>query len=363
MSEKESSDKRTSTKSELALIMRKPLMLEASNEAAAVKRAKVAKASAEAVRSRTAAAKAPTQRTAAAKAPVRRPHRTISETTTRRERTPRPQPSASTRVIPVTTPLKARPKNAPANDNPKTKKANQKDMKLPLLRRIHLKFTHILGIILVIVLGIFFGRVAIWEHDYLERMEGSDRDTVASDGTSGVIFGGNDVDETEPSDTDIANYVVPPHMPRYFSIPSLGIRNARIAEVGLRSDGAVDVPRNAYMIGWYNGSVLPGQKGTSLLDAHGGDLGRGIFKNLPKIQTGATIEIEMGDGTLYTYVVADTATLPLLGANNADSYMPTALQTPQAGTPSLTLITCTGEWSQVRQTYLDRFFVRALLQQ
>ena len=70
----------------------------------------------------------------------------------------------------------------------------------------------------------------------------------------------------------------------------------------------------------------------------------------------------MGDGRLFTYKVVDTATRPLDGANNADAYMPTALTSPQAGAASLTLITCTGEWSQVRQTYLDRFFARAVLQ-
>lgn len=337
----EKKQNKSSTSKELLPITRKPLMLEASNEDAASKRtaAKAAKA---------------------AKPPLRKSARTISETTSKVEKPIRPKPSAKTRVIPITTP--PRKSKANPNDNATTK-PNKKDMKLPLLRKIHLKPSHVAAILIVAIIAIFFGRVAIWENNYLKAMEGSDRDTPTANGTSGVIYdGGEEVDETEPTETEIANYVVAPNMPRYFSIPSLGIINARVAEVGLRSDGSVDVPRNAYMIGWYNGSVLPGTKGTALLDAHGGDLGNGIFRSLPRIQIGAEINIEMGDGRLFTYKVVDTATRPLDGENNADSYMPTALASPQPGAASLTLITCTGEWSQLRQTYLDRFFARAVLQ-
>lgn len=343
----EEKQSKSSASKELALIVRKPLMLEASNEDAASKRA-----------ASKSAKTANSEKTT--KVPLRKSTRTISETTSKVERPIRPKPSAKTRVIPVTTP----PRKSKTNPNSNTTtKANKKNMKLPLLRRIHLKPSHIVSALLVIIIAVFFGRVAIWENNYLSAMEGSDRDTPAANGTSGVIYdGGNDVDETEPTETEVANYIVAPNMPRYFSIPSLGIINARVAEVGLRADGSVDVPHNAYMIGWYNGSVLPGTKGTALLDAHGGDLGNGIFRTLPRIQIGAEINIEMGDGRLFTYKVVDTATRPLDGANNADSYMPTALTSPQPGAASLTLITCTGEWSQLRQTYLDRFFARAILQ-
>lgn len=351
-----------SANKKLILAARKPLMLEASNEDAASKRAtaKVAKSTKNTSPAKDANSPMPAKPAPTVKTSLRRSTRTISETTSKVEKPIRPKPSAKTRVIPITTP--PRKSKTDTNSNATTK-ANQKNMKLPLLRKIHLKPSHIVSIIIVIIITVFFGRVAIWENNYLSAMEGSGRDAPATNGTSGVIYdGGDDVDETEPTETEIANYIVAPNMPRYFSIPSLGIINARIAEVGRRSDGSVDVPRNAYMIGWYNGSALPGANGTALLDAHGGDLGNGIFRTLPRIQIGAEINIEMGDGRLFTYKVVDTATRPLDGENNADSYMPTALTSPQPGAASLTLITCTGEWSQLRQTYLDRFFARAILQ-
>ncbi len=346
-------EKTSADKSRPALTMRKPLMLEASNEEAKLKKdaAKSSKDSSTSATNSTTKAKKTTK--------------TISETTSKVEKTIPPKHSAKTRVIPITIPPKKTKTNP--DDNAKSKKTAKKDMKLPILRKIHIKPSYIVGIIFVILITVFFGRVALWEHGYISSMEGSDRDTSTPGVNTGIGAGnsenddGNNEEAQEPTDC-ARDHVVSPNMPRLLNIPSIGIINRCIAEVGLDSNGAIGVPKSHTMIGWYNGSVLPGEKGTALLDAHGGDLGDGIFRKLPRIQIGADINIEMGDGRLFTYKVVDTATRPIDGNNNADQYMPTALTSPQAGAASLTLITCTGEWSQVRQTYLDRFFVRAVLQ-
>ena len=41
--------------------------------------------------------------------------------------------------------------------------------------------------------------------------------------------------------------------------------------------------------------------------------------------------------------------------------MATAIKTPMTGKESITLISCTGEWSQAQGTYLSRQFTRAVL--
>lgn len=326
------------SKSELAVIVRPKYALARTKKSAPPKKT---------TKPTSTAATSPEKSTPDPSKTLKKPTKVINVTT----------PKPPTKIPPTNTKLEESETNNTKTKHQKTKK----NMKLPLLRKIHLKPSHIACIVIVAILVIFFGRVALWEHSYINRMEGSDRDNPAANGTSGVIYdGGADVDETEPTETEIANYVVPADMPRYFSIPSLGIINARVAEVGLRTNGEVDVPNNAYMIGWYNGSSLPGSRGTALLDAHGGDLGNGIFRTLPRIQIGAEINVEMGDGRLFTYKVVDTATRAL--GDDANNYMGTALSSPQPGIGSLTLITCTGEWSQVRQTYMDRFFARAILQ-
>lgn len=229
-------------------------------------------------------------------------------------------------------------------------------MKLPVVRKLHFKPINIISTIIIILLAIFFGRVALWEHSYLQRMEGSERKTIT------IYENDETVVENEPTATERAEYTVAKDKPRYFSIPSLGINNARVVEVGTKEDGSLDTPNNIYDVGWFIDSALPGNAtGVSIIDAHGGALGDGIFKNLPSIQPGALINIEMGDGKLVSYKVVDLATKRL--GTEANSYMESAAgASPEKGKGSLTLITCTGDWWLSSQTYSHRLFVRAVLQ-
>ncbi len=248
--------------------------------------------------------------------------------------------------------------NPAAKTAPKAK-PQPKRLKLPVVRKIHIKPSQIIFAIVAVVFLAFFLRVAIWEHNYFTSMEGSERDVVASAGEDTVYEGGEEVDDTEPTEQEVQEYIVAPDKPRYFRIPSLGI-NTIVVEVGLKENNEMATPYNIYHAGWYTGSALPGTDQVSIINAHGGDLGYGIFRNLPRIQNGAIIEVEMGDGRIYKYRVVDTATIPL--GDEANQYMATAFTSPQPGVGALTLITCTGEWSELRQTYLDRFFARAVLE-
>lgn len=221
-------------------------------------------------------------------------------------------------------------------------------MKLPTWKKNLPKF--IWGGV-ILIFAAFFLRVFIWEQNYYKEKEGSER-VVA---TTGTVSQPVEVDETEPN---VEEYTVAPDKPRYLSIPKLNIQNARILEVGLSPEGQMLTPYNIFDVGWYNGSAKPGTKGTSIIDGHnGGPHIHGVFKNLPDLVYGDKITIEMGDGTIYTYQIIDNVTVPL---NEADAKMLYAAQSPVSGKESITLITCTGEWSQVQQTYLSRQFARAV---
>ena len=254
--------------------------------------------------------------------------------------------------------------------NTKTKKTSPKEgeatnttedqkLKLPFFRRIHIKIGYVIAGIVVLVLTAFFGRVALWEHDYLNRMEGSERHTTATE-NPGVGDDGEEVDTTEPTEAEIQEYIVAADKPRYFSIPSLGIYNARIMELGVKENGELATPWNIYDMGWYTGSSLPGQVGVSMFDGHGGDIGYGILKTLPRIAIGAIIKIEMGDGRVFNYRVVDTAVKAI--GDEANAYMATAFSTPDGSRSSLSIITCTGDYWQYSQTYSHRFFLRAVLE-
>lgn len=267
-------------------------------------------------------------------------------------------PKTSTAKTEKTIPKKTK---AAANSKTNQKRTTSKfKMKLPTIRKIHLKPAQIVAIAIILIFAIFFGRVAIWEHNYLLAMEGSERDVVET--SDGVYEGDDDVDTTEPSETQIDEYHVAADKPRYLTIRSVGIYNARVVEVGIKANGEMGTPINVYDVGWYTGSALPGQAGTSIINAHGGDLGIGIFRYLPRINIGDQIIIEMGDETTkYIYNVVDIVYKSI--GNEANEYMPTAFASPEPGKSSLTLITCTGDWLQTQNTYSQRLFVRAVLQE
>ena len=61
---------------------------------------------------------------------------------------------------------------------------------------------------------------------------------------------------------------------------------------------------------------------------------------------------------MYKYKVVENKAVLL---SESDAYMATAARSPEQGKESVTLISCTGEWSQQRGTYLSRQFTRAVL--
>lgn len=226
-------------------------------------------------------------------------------------------------------------------------------------RHILIKTRYVAIFIILLLTGVFFGRVAIWEDQYLSAKEGSERSVVENNDSTAESDDG--IDTTEPSEVEIAEYHVSPHLPRYLTIRSLGIYNSRVEQSGIGANGEMSVPYNTWNTGWYINSDLPGKiGGTAVIDGHSGD-SHCIFNNLPRIQPGAEIVIEMGDEkTKYTYVVTSITTKQI-GAE-ANAYMETALAR-KPGVAQLTLITCTGDWWQQSRTYSHRLFVHAVLKQ
>jgi LPXTG-site transpeptidase (sortase) family protein len=168
-----------------------------------------------------------------------------------------------------------------------------------------------------------------------------------------------DVDETIPTEKQVAEYTVAPNKPRYLSIPSLGVKNAIVREVGILKDGRLGTPVNIFDTAWYNASALPGSgSGAVLIDGHnGGPTLDGVFKRLGSLKEGAILTIERGDGQKFNYLVAEKQ---ILSVAETDSYMSTLLQSVEPGKEGLSLITCTGTWNNANGTYDKRVTIRAV---
>lgn len=232
--------------------------------------------------------------------------------------------------------------------------------------------------IIIATLVFFFARVAIWERHYYAEKEGSPRATVESHASA------TDIDETPPTEEEVANWAstLPEHNPAYISLGSIAQIGRQVAPVGTTLDGAMDTPYNVYQLGWYTASGAPGQGGVGVYDGHnGGPNVYGVLKRLPLMcpegevgtrtvpsdpeqgtnectGVGDTVAIERADGTSFVYTVVENTTVPI---EKSDDYMTTAFTTPVHGKEAITIITCTGEWSESRGTYLSRQFLRAIL--
>lgn len=205
--------------------------------------------------------------------------------------------------------------------------------------------------LVAIVFLVFLIRVATFEASYYGSKEGSERAiAVASE---------SDLIEEKPTEEELEDYTVEAMNPRYLTVERLGIDKARILPMGVNISGELATPNNVFDVGWYDVSGKPGQGKTMIIDGHnGGPHVLGVFKNLPDLVEGDEIVVERGDGKVFHYKVSDSKAVPL---EEADAYMSVAASSPDPQKESVTLISCTGEWSEQRQTYLARQFVRAVL--
>lgn len=222
--------------------------------------------------------------------------------------------------------------------------------------KINLNWKQILKWGAIAIFGIFilvfFIRVAVFEDSYYREKEGSER-------AEAVAVQEEPLEEEAPTEEQVTEYTVVADRPRYLSIPKLGVVNARIIAVGVKSNGELGTPNNIFDVGWYEASGKPGQGKTIVIDGHnGGPHVHGVFKDLPNLVEGDIIKIERGDGKIFEYKVVENKTVAL---SEADEYMKTAFKSPVSGKESVTLISCTGEWSQAQGTYLSRQFTRAIL--
>lgn len=130
-----------------------------------------------------------------------------------------------------------------------------------------------------------------------------------------------------------------PDEPKRIKIPSLGV-NARILKMGVMPNGEIKTPANIYDAGWLETTAKPGEYGAMFIDGHvHGPSKPGVFYNIKKLQPGDKIQIERGDGQVFTYSVVKTETY---SKDNVD--MVAALNTAVPGKPGLNLMTCDGRY-------------------
>jgi hypothetical protein len=126
-----------------------------------------------------------------------------------------------------------------------------------------------------------------------------------------------------------------------------------VREVGLRSDGALEVP-DADEIGWYRYGAAPGDEGATVLAAHvtwNGELGP--FLKLGELEPGARVEVALEDGTERVYEVIERTMY------DKDA-LPRERIWRNTGAEALVLITCGGDFNPEIRRYRQNIVVYAV---
>jgi LPXTG-site transpeptidase (sortase) family protein len=123
---------------------------------------------------------------------------------------------------------------------------------------------------------------------------------------------------------------------------------------GVDNAGVMIAPDNATDVAWYDFSAKPGFGGNAVFAAHVDyiNVGPAVFYNIKDLEPGDLIEVHQEDGTIVRYGVTvkqqyDVASAPVQEIVGA---------TPKE---SVTLITCSGEFSSISHQYDKRLVVRA----
>lgn len=173
---------------------------------------------------------------------------------------------------------------------------------------------------------------------------------IAAEQTAVVITYSTDTpDEKKPDST--YEWRGGAYDPKKITIPSIGV-DGYMQNVGVDQRREVAVPNNIHLGGWFVDSVLPGEKGLSIIDGHlNGPQEDGIFINLEKVQSGDMYSIEFGDGSKKDFRVKEVKIVSLSDAASVLFSQDPAIKS------QLTLITCGGTYDRTAKMYDKRVIV------
>jgi sortase (surface protein transpeptidase) len=137
-------------------------------------------------------------------------------------------------------------------------------------------------------------------------------------------------------------------------IRTIGVA-ADIEPMGIRADHTVEVPDNPDDVGWYSLGSVPGQAGSAVLLGHVDSIhGPAVFARLRSLSRGADVEVISADGSTSHFEVTKSATYP-----NSD--FPARRVYRVTGRPSISLVTCGGDYDRARGGYQANVVVTAVL--
>lgn len=187
----------------------------------------------------------------------------------------------------------------------------------------------------------------------LSRGKMSEAAPQVSIGTSTAIIATTSPSTAVGTTSPVGNIQV--GLPVRLTIPKISV-DAGFQYNGLKSDGTMEIPNNVTDVGWFTGSVHPGDKGVAVVTGHvaqirGGVMTKsGVFKKLNELHAGDKLYVTNDKGITTTFVVRESRNYD----PQADA---TDVFTAKDDGTHLNLITCEGIWNQTQLSYSQRLVV------
>lgn len=140
-------------------------------------------------------------------------------------------------------------------------------------------------------------------------------------------------------------------LPARLKIPEIKV-DATFEYVGVTAEGAMDVPKSADNVGWFESGARPGEIGSAVLAGHYGRHNgeSSVFDNLYKLRAGDKIYVEDDQGATTSFIVRGNRRYN----SQADA---SGVFISSDGQAHLNLITCEGSWNKDTQSYPTRLVI------
>ena len=133
--------------------------------------------------------------------------------------------------------------------------------------------------------------------------------------------------------------------PVRLQIGAIGV-DSTLMDLGLRADGSMGVPPDAFPAGWYTGGPTPGELGPAIIAGHVDWNGQGVFYRLRDLKPGDQVTITRTDGSKPVFRVTRVSQFP-------KDQFPTKLVYGNIDHAGLRLITCGGSYNSRTRHYED----------
>jgi hypothetical protein len=136
-------------------------------------------------------------------------------------------------------------------------------------------------------------------------------------------------------------------------VAGLGI-DVPVVEIGVEGPGALAVPDDIGVAGWYRYGPVPGADGSAVVTAHVDSRTQGVgpFAALRRAAPGTPVVVASADGSERRFEVVGRRSYP-------KTTLPVAELFTRTGPPVLTLITCGGAFDPATRSYEENVVVYA----